>query len=111
MAKTKTKKIDLRKIPKDKRPKPTTGQSAEERDLPYDSLNDDEREVVRMLYGRGGKHPARKIDFLSEGLEGDNPKLQARNAMRRLVACGWAARVDRGEYKLTDRGVKRYDRA
>jgi hypothetical protein len=112
MAKKKSngKQTDLRKIPKDKRPKPTTGQSADERELPYDSLNDDELEVIRMLNGSksgGGPRVVRTIEFLAEGLDS---KLAVRNALRRLVSCGWVDRAERGKYQVSERGRKRMQR-
>lgn len=105
-----SKNVDLRKVPKDKRPKPSTGQSADERALPYEVLNDDEREIVRMLNGKNGARHVRSIEFLSEGLSGDNPRLQARNALRRTVACGWVDRVSRGQYQISEKGRKRLTR-
>ena len=109
---TNGKHVDLRTLPKAKRPKPSTGQSADERDLPFEGLNDDEKDVVKLLNGRrGGIRQVRSVAFLAEGIDGDNPQLQARNALRRLVSCGWAERVGRGQYKVSERGRKRLERA
>jgi hypothetical protein len=107
-----SKQTDLRKVPKDKRGKPTTGQSADEQPLPYEVLNDDEREIVRMLNGRNGdgvRH-VRSIEFLAEGIDGSNPRLQVRNALRRTVACGWVDHVSRGQYQISGKGRKRLTR-
>jgi len=101
---------DLRKVPKAKRGKPTTGQSADERALPYESLNDDEREIVRMLNGRNGVRHARSVEFLAEGIEGDNPRLKVRNALRRIVSCGWVDHIARGQYQISEKGRKRLTR-
>lgn len=102
---------DLRKLPKDKRPKPTTGQSAPARDLGYELLSDDEREIVRALNGKGnGERHVRTVAFLSELFDGDDPKLQARNALRRPVSCGWVDNVGRGQYQISEKGRKRLSR-
>lgn len=105
-----SKQTDLRKVPKEKRGKPSTGQSADEQALPYEMLNDDEREIVRMLNGRNGVRHVRSIAFLSEGIDGDNPQLQVRNALRRTVACGWIDHVSRGQYQISEKGRKRLAR-
>lgn len=104
--------VDLRKLPRDKRPKPTSGQSADKRSLPWDALNGDEREVVKMLNspGHGDRH-VRSVEFLADGLEGDNPRLQARNALRRLVSCDWVDRSGRAQYQISKNGRARYERA
>lgn len=108
---TNGKHVDLRKLPLDKRPTPTTGQSADERELPVESLNDDETEVVRMLNGGkkgSGSRETRSVEWLSDGLDS---KLAVRNALRRLVSCGWVERVDRGQYRISEKGRKRMQRA
>lgn len=112
MAKTKKKDkfegVDLRKVPRDKRPKPTTGQSAAKRDLPWESLSPDEKEVVKMLNSPGhGPRTVRSIEYLADGIEGDNPRLQARNALRRLVACDWVDRAERAQYQVSVNGRRR----
>jgi hypothetical protein len=104
--------VDLRKVPKEKRPKPSTGQSAKERDLPYDDLNGDEQSLVKLLDGKsGGPRIVRTVEFMSEAMDGDNPKLQTRNALRRLVSCGWVDNVGRGQYQISEKGRKRMARA
>jgi hypothetical protein len=106
-------KKDLRKLPKDKRPKPTTGQSAASRELSYEDLSEDEAEVVKALDGRAGagKRHVRPIAFLAELFGGDDPKLQTRNALRRPVSCGWVDNVGRGAYQISEKGRKRLARA
>lgn len=110
MGKKESKPVDLRKVPKDKRPKPTSGQSADERQLPYEDLNEDEREVVRLLNGKNGVRHVRSIEYLAEAFSGDNPKLQVRNALRRAVSCGWVDRCARGQYQISEKGRKRLQR-
>lgn len=108
MAKDKFKDVDLRKVPRDKRPKPTSGQSASARDLPWEALNSDEKEIVKLLNSPGhGERKVRSIEYLADGLEGDNPRLQARNALRRIVACGWVDRADRAQYQISVNGRRR----
>lgn len=116
MAKTE-KKIDRRKLPVDQRPKPTTGQSAPARELPWDSLNGDEREVVQALATDDRRQPrsvawmADAFDAEKDGTIYDPAKLKARNALRRLVQGGWVVRKERGTYQLTEPALKRYRRA
>jgi hypothetical protein len=109
---SKVKTGDLRKLPKDKRPKPKTGQSAPERELPWDSLSEGEQEIVRALNGKGEgpRHP-RSIEFLADLFSGASAKLQVRNSLRRIVACGWVDHADRGTYQISERGRKRRARA
>jgi hypothetical protein len=104
--------VDLRKVPRDKRPKPTTGQSAEAHALPWDALSGDERVIIKLL---DGDHKAasprprtvRSIEYLAEGLEGDAARLRARNALRRPVACGWVDRAARARYQISELGRRR----
>lgn len=110
--KKKFENVDLRTLPKDKRPKPSSGQSAPERELPYESLSDDEKEVIKLLDGPGhGHRQVRSIEWLADGFDGDNPKLRVRNALRRPVSCGWVDWVARGQYQISEKGRKRYARA
>lgn len=101
--------VDLRTLPRDKRPKPSTGQSAAARELAWDAMSADEKEIVKMLNSPGhGERKVRSIEYLADGLEGDNPRLQARNALRRPVACGWVDRVERAQYQISVNGRRRY---
>lgn len=110
--KDKFENVDLRKVPKDKRPKPTTGQSAPKKELPWDSLSSDEKAIIKMLNSPGhGERKVRTIEYLADGLEGDNPRLQARNALRRPVACDWVDKVERAQYQISKNGRARYERA
>lgn len=104
-------KKDLRKLPKDRRPKPTTGQSAKSRELSYEDLSADEAEVVGALDGKAGKRLVQPIAFLSDLFDGDDPKLRTRNALRRPVSCGWVDNVGRGLYQISEKGRKRLARA
>lgn len=106
--KDKFENVDLRKVPRDKRPKPSTGQSAPARDLAWDSMSADEKEVVKLLNSPGhGERKVRTIEYLADGIEGDNPRLQARNALRRVVACGWVDKADRAQYQISTNGRRR----
>lgn len=110
--------VDLRTLPKDDRPKPTTGQSGPERELPFDELNSDEKLVVRVLNDDGeGTRQSMPVSELSDALIKTEPdeaqghaKLLVRNAMRRLVQGGWVEWVDRGRYRITEKGRKRLKR-
>lgn len=109
---------DLRKLPKDERPTPTTGQSAPEREMPYDDLNSDEKLVVAALDddGEGVRQAMPVSDLALRVIENDHnengtrAKLRVRNSMRRLVTGGWVERADRGRYRVTERGRKRLKR-
>jgi len=106
--KDKFENVDLRKAPHDKRPKPSTGQSAAARELPWDSMSHDEQSVVKMLNSPGyGERKLRTIEYLADGLEGDNPRLQSRNALRRPVSCGWVEKAERATYQISVNGRRR----
>lgn len=109
------KQTDLRKLPKDKRPDPTTGQSAPERELAYDAFNEDEEDMIKLLDGKKSEGPreTRSVAYLAESVDDDDDraKLRVRNAMRRLVQGGWVERVDRGKYRISEKGRKRMQRA
>jgi hypothetical protein len=102
--------VDLRKVPRSERPKPSTGQSAESRPLAWGDLSDDERAVIMLLDGTpdnsGLARPrmTRSIEYLADGLEGDGARLRARNALRRPVSCGWVERVQRARYQISELG-------
>lgn len=113
-----TKDVDLRTLPKDKRPKPTTGQSRKEFQLPTEELTKHERKLVDMLNGKGkGVRETYSVAELSK--ETKLTKLQVRNTIRRLVPSTWVEHVDevltddgdvrpvRGHYRITERGRKR----
>lgn len=102
--------VDLRKLPRDKRPKPSTGQSAPERKIEWGDFNRHEKAVLKMLNGDGGRRVQRSVEFLADGIPGDpdNPKLAARNALRRPVSSGWVDRVGKAQYMISESGRRRY---
>ncbi len=104
--------------------KPTTGQSADEFQLPYGNLNPKEKKVIDFLDGPG--HGLREVRTLEEIAEecfhgksesknvtssGKRANSWARNSLRDLVPGGFAEKVDRGKYKITEAGRKRRERA
>ena len=112
---------DLRRLPKEQRPDPTTGQSGPIMELPHASLNKHEAKVVAALDGDGaGPRGTVSVDDLATKTK--LSKLQVRNAMRRLVRGRWAERAAsvltdageekeaRGHYRITDAGRKRLKR-
>lgn len=100
--------VDLRKLPKDERPKPTTGQSAPERKISWEDLSADEQTVIKLLNDKGeGKRVARSVEYLADAFGGDNPKLTVRNSLRRPVPSGWVDREGRGLYSISEKGRKR----
>lgn len=104
-------KVDLRRLPRDKRPKPTTGQSAPTRKLEWDALNQYERAVIDLLHGGGGRRVPRNVAYLADGIDAENARLVARNALRRPVSCGWIERVGRAQYMISELGRQRLNRA
>ena len=105
------KKVDRRTLFKLDRGKPSTGQSAPARDLRWDALTEGEQAIVEVLDGKGqGARSPRSIEYLSELFDGDSAKLQARNALRRIVVSGWVDRCERGSYQISERGRKRMAR-
>lgn len=112
MTKKQLENVDLRKVPKDKRPKPSTGQSAPARTLAWDELNADERAIVKALNSPGhGERRERTVEWLSELFDTDNPKLTARNAIRRLIPSDWLEKTKRAVYQISKNGRARYERA
>jgi hypothetical protein len=109
--KTKKAKVDLRRLPRDERPKPSTGQSAPARQIAWDAFNAHERAVVKLLDGGGGRRVPRRVEYLADGIDADNPRLAARNALRRPVSSGWVDRVDSATYVISELGRQRYNRA
>jgi hypothetical protein len=117
MAKTRA-ESDLRKMPKDERPPPTTGQSGPEVEVPYDELNSTELLLVGLLDDGGdGQRASFSVESMGEAImekdrdeSAPRAKLLARNALRRLVCGGWVERVERARYRITEKGRKRLAR-
>jgi len=101
---------DLRKVPRDKRPAPTTGQSGNPIDLPWVQLNKDERKVVEHLDG-GGNGSRNILNIKEIGKKASLEPLCVRNAMRRLVRGDWVENVERGTYRVTQGGRARFAKA
>lgn len=98
-----TKTVDLRKLPVDKRPKPTSGQSREAFTLPAEELTKWEVKLLGALNGKGkGLRETMSVGDLSKQTK--LSLLETRNTLRRLVPSAWAERVaevltDEGETK------------
>lgn len=108
MTKTKiAKKIDLRKLPKAKRPEPTTGQSGPKLTLFWTQLTADEQHVVKKL-AEAGK-PLRTSEIAGKGKLSDNSNLRVRNALRRVTRAGMVKSTARGVYAATHVGVATND--
>lgn len=112
------KDVDLRTLPRDKRPDPTTGQSAPERTLAFDDLSSGEVKVVSALDKPGqGRREVKNVSELAKATR--QTPLVTRNSIRRLVPSNWIERVtsvlnDEGEevavlghYRITESGRKR----
>lgn len=110
--------VDLRTLPVDKRPEPTTGQSREEFTLELDALSAGEAKVIKALNGSGkGVREVLAVPTIAKASK--LTLLQVRNSIRRLVPSGWVERVDeiltdegepkavRGHYRLHERGRRR----
>lgn len=110
--------VDLRTLPADKRPEPTTGQSREEFTLELDALSAGEAKVIKTLNGTGkGVREVLAVPSIAKASK--LTLLQVRNSIRRLVPSGWVERVDeiltdegepkpvRGHYRLAERGRRR----
>lgn len=95
-------KVDLRKLPKEKRPEPTTGQSGPKLELAAGDLSKKEAKVVRAL-AEVDTTEAQSIKAIAKG--GRLTMLQVRNGLRRLVRARWVANVERGKYRLTAVGI------
>lgn len=109
----KAKKVKKGKILSEKK-LPTTGQSAPPRDdLAFEVLNPKERKVFIFLNGTGkGKRAVKALTEMASACFGNKKKAQAnswiRNSLRRLVVGGWVEKVERGAYRVTEKGRKRY---
>lgn len=112
------------KVSKARADKPSTGQSADEFQLPYGNLNPKEKKVIDFLDGTG--HGLREVKTLEQIAEecfhgkseskhvtssGKRANSWARNSLRDLVPGGFAEKSGRGEYKITEAGRKRRERA
>jgi hypothetical protein len=110
--------IDLRTLPADKRPEPTTGQSREEFQLPLEDLSAAEAKVIKAVNGKNkGPREVYGVAMLAKSTR--LTPLQVRNAIRRLVPSTWVERVEkvpgedgklvavRGHYRISERGRKR----
>ena len=120
MAKTATKKPAKKSAKKPaKKPtrkptnkKPNTGQSGPAVEVPYEELNSKEQKVLRTLNGKGkGTREIVKIADLISAF-GNKPAKKkrnswVRNSLRRLVCGTWVEKVDRGEYRISEKGRKR----
>ncbi len=111
--------FDIRTLPADKRPKPTTGQSRKEFTLPLEDLSTNEGKIVKTLNGKGkGLRETFSVDAIHKATR--LTALQVRNSIRRLVPSTWVEPVEeildeetgeprsvRGHYRITERGRKR----
>lgn len=111
--------IDLRTLPAEKRPKPSTGQSRKEFALPLEELSANEGKVVKTLNGKGkGLRETLPVATIAKTTR--LTALQVRNSIRRLVPSTWLENVNevlddetgeprevRGHYRITERGRKR----
>ena len=124
--------VDIRTLPKAERPKPSTGQSGPEVEVPYEDLSSRKAYIVRRLNGTGtGTREVVPVKALVEvyikEIDTEEDPVRAalliRNDMRALVCSGWVERVAeytdstgstyavRGRYSITEKGRKRLKRA
>lgn len=110
--------VDLRTLPVDKRPKPTSGQSRKAFELPLEELSAGEAKVIKALNGKGkGLRETLAVALIAKATR--LTALQVRNSIRRLVPSTWVEPVEevlddegepkavRGHYRITERGRKR----
>lgn len=110
--------VDLRTLPLEERPKPTSGQSRKEFNLPLEELSDYEAKVLKVTNGKGsGLRETWSVAKLAKTSR--LTPLQVRNSIRRLIPSGWLEHVHtiltdagephdvRGHYRMTDKGRKR----
>jgi len=120
-AKAKTKrpvKAKAKKPTATKKKKATTGQSGPPVDVPFEKLNDKEREVLSFLNGKGKgpRNPLKISDIAgscwkSKRLSKAQGNSWTRNSLRRLICGGWVEKLERGVYRVTEKGRKRLQRA
>lgn len=97
--------------------KPTTGQSAPHVDVKLDELNDKELKVLGAVNGKGeGQREEITIPDLTKVFKNTAAtKAQAnswvRNSLRRLITGEYVEKMQRGLYRMTEKGRKRLSRA
>ena len=97
--------------------KPTTGQSAPHVNVDLDALNDKELKVLGAVNGKGeGAREEITIPNLTKVFKNTAAtKAQAnswvRNSLRRLVTGEYVEKLQRGVYRMTEKGRKRLSRA
>ena len=122
------------KVKTAKKPPPHSGQSAEERDIPFNELNSKEKELLTVLNAEGSGAcprftlkeiteaaflPSRKVPTKkpSKSEIATPAKIRAnsweqasswtRNCLRRLTISGYVVKIERGIYKISAKGRKR----
>lgn len=92
-----------------RKPKPTTGQSGPQIDLPAEELNKKEAKVLKALTSEG-KQNLKELASLCFGYKNkEQSNSWVRNSLRRLVCAGLAIKVERGTYRATDKGRRRVE--
>jgi hypothetical protein len=81
-------------------------QSGDAIELPIAEMNKDELKLVKHMYSKSGERKPYSIKDL-KAVVGGKTTLRVRNALRRPVRGGWLEKVDRGQYRLTEKGRKR----
>jgi hypothetical protein len=93
---------------------PKSGQSGPPLDLGYGDLNDNERKVVAVFKGKGERKPKTIADLAKECFPSKKfakANSWVRNSLRRLVRADWLEKMERGSYRITDKGRRRLDAA
>jgi hypothetical protein len=110
-------KKGAKKAKSTRKDKPTTGQSAPHTDVKLDELNDKELKVLGAVNGKGeGSREEIAIPDLTKVFKNTAAtKAQAnswvRNSLRRLVTGEYVEKLQRGLYRMTEKGRKRLSRA
>lgn len=108
-------KAKAKKPAKAPKKKPTTGQSGPPLDVPFEKLNTKECKVIDFLNGKGkGPRNPLKIVELAKGCFPRESKKKGnswtRNSLRRLTCGGWVEKLERGSYRISEKGRKRLQR-
>lgn len=110
------KKDKVEKAEKKEKKTPTSGQSAPPiEDLEYAKLNSKEQKVLECVAGdnKGERKQKSLADVAEECFVATQKRGKAqanswvRNSLRRLVRGGWLEKVERGTYRITEKGRKR----
>lgn len=101
------------KEPKAAKKPPTSGQSGPPMELPAEKLNDKERKVLDCFPLKGDRRTMTIVEMAKEAFpskKAAQANSWTRNSLRRLTRGGWLDKLERGQYRISEKGRKRLQR-